>query len=364
MSSLVVPFIACSSLLLIACSSSSDESAPVGDSGAIDDAIAPGDDSAATETGTPGQDSGGDANLSETALDAPATETATACTTSVFVPNTTPCGLTNDGSHLYWSDINGGGILRMPLGGGAPQTLLAKSGGGTPVAVDGDSIYWVDGEGHVQKLPKAGAAAATAVATDTAGAEHLVLVDDTVFWTSPTANAIRSVAKSGGTPKTVTTVTSPSFLAAFDKTLYFVAAGGLKKVGIAGGDAVEVSSTAGIGSARHLFVDSTGIYLTSGSSLYRIPLAGGAATAIGAGPEISGGPSMCQGGGIGVRNGWAYWAAGVTSGVVLKVAIDKPGALPVYVATIPTSGGELVTGTGFVYFSTYGFPGAIYRACE
>jgi hypothetical protein len=56
-----------------------------------------------------------------------------------------------DGTYVYWTDLNGYAVMKVPIAGGSATTLAAAPGGPYGIVVDGTSVYWAEG-GAVKKL--------------------------------------------------------------------------------------------------------------------------------------------------------------------------------------------------------------------
>jgi hypothetical protein len=149
------------------------------------------------------------------------------------------------GDILYWLDASTAAVLRMPVAGGAPETLATARGFGvSAIAVDATNVYWPDGNqamgvfatpvgGGTTTTLAAGVNAPLGLALDATtlyfvleianpGAVVSVAVDDAnVYWAVPgnkENGAIMSVPKGGGTAVTVATGAWDPFALAADAT--------------------------------------------------------------------------------------------------------------------------------------------------
>lgn len=73
--------------------------------------------------------------------------------TGNFAPN----GLATDGTSVYWTDVDGGTVMKCAVAGcgGAPTTIASGQVEPVGIAVDGTSVYWADfTAGTILKAPK------------------------------------------------------------------------------------------------------------------------------------------------------------------------------------------------------------------
>jgi hypothetical protein len=49
-----------------------------------------------------------------------------------------------DATNAYWTDSNGGTVMKAALTGGAPVTLASGQGSPAYIAVDSTSVYWTN----------------------------------------------------------------------------------------------------------------------------------------------------------------------------------------------------------------------------
>jgi sugar lactone lactonase YvrE len=105
-----------------------------------------------------------------------------------------------DGTHLYWSEYDGGAVWRADLDGGNPFEISANEVHAGCLAIDGSHLYWVaagDGDaavsGSVRRWPLDGGAVETFVQL---GAELGIAVDDTsVYFSNTGGSQIYRIAK-------------------------------------------------------------------------------------------------------------------------------------------------------------------------
>lgn len=142
-----------------------------------------------------------------------------------------------DGSHLYWTDNTGeeeagpvGGLRRVPLGGGAVETLFASHALGA-VALDGTHAYVIYGgttkaswaDGALLRVPLGGGAVETLV-EKLNGANRVALDEESAYYTEAYAQAVRRVSKAGGSVTTlaVNVDGNPQDIAVDTRAVYWV----------------------------------------------------------------------------------------------------------------------------------------------
>jgi hypothetical protein len=221
-----------------------------------------------------------------------------------------------DSTSLYWSILQGGGIAKLPLGGGTPATLLA----GTVIsglAIDNGNLYGVttddsDGayENDLLRNPISGGSTVTlsrvpstrghpgAPPTSAYGG-GITLNAGTIYWEGMTAypddGAVGCHGGCIGAAYTMRALSTP----------------------LAGGAATTIASTGHSDTANtFMAVDASNLYFVDGQALVSVPLAGGAETTVASSPPV---------GGIVAFDGENfYWPAssgpGDSAGIVAKVA--------------------------------------------
>ncbi len=100
---------------------------------------------------------------------------------------------------VYW--IQDGNVMGLPLGGGAPVTVVGAHNASPPVAADGETVYWTDSFSNVLSSPLAGGAIVT-LASPGAVIWNLVVDETSVYWTTlwpncaaPNTNGLGTVMK-------------------------------------------------------------------------------------------------------------------------------------------------------------------------
>lgn len=180
---------------------------------------------------------------------------------------------------VYFTGNGSQSIYRMKKDGTEATKIAASS---TPwgIAVDKDAVYWVNN-------------------TFGAGADA-----------GASAGALFECKHSGGCGPNGTHLaeaSTPVDVAVFGNRLYFTESSGVSVTAYTKGGATQ--SIASVGSPFKLATDGTHVYYLSGaSSLYRVPVAGGTAEAVG------GAPGDLIGGGVFVGNGRVFWTSMSASG--------------------------------------------------
>jgi len=226
-----------------------------------------------------------------------------------------PAGIAVDATSAYWVTVAPGTVVKVPLAGGPPQTLVSGLDGALAIAVDKTSIYWTD------------------------------------------SNLAKKAALDGSSPATLVSGPFPTALA-LDGTSVYVAfsnfaptppmspcSGWLAKVPLAGGMPSTLAS--GLCTASSLAIDTTSVYfgpVASGVAIAKVPLGGGPNVSLASGP-----PPM----GISVDPASVYWTDYV-DGLVLRVALD--GGAPVTLISGQASPLDLKVDSSGVYWTNAADP--------
>ena len=172
----------------------------------------------------------------------------------VFTNDAVSSSAISDGTNLYVGRFKNGGIVRLPLAGGAPETVVA---GATvqELTLDpaGNRLFFIDTNGgSVDWIDKqATSGAATPIATGEVYPQSLSIgADDTAYWvdlgTFPTFQdgSVRK-ATVGGTSTTLVPAWANLRQTGFDGTnVYFTSGAGLYAVAAAGGTPMQLSAQA------------------------------------------------------------------------------------------------------------------------
>jgi len=203
-------------------------------------------------------------------------------------------GITVEGSNVYWvartDQGSGGAIKSVSVAGGTPMVVAAQSGAPSHIVADASYVYWGDlNGGGVMKAPLGGGAA-TMVAP-AASAFQIALGDTAIFWMD--LPGLMTAPKTGGAAMSLASgfiSLPPAGLAVNATTVYFSAGppnrAGISDVPIDGGAVSSIASThASIGGGP-IAIDATRVYWadTSGA-VYAAPQSGGMATLLAIGQD-------------------------------------------------------------------------------
>ena len=265
-----------------------------------------------------------------------------------------PAGLAVDALNLYVATYEVGPVYRVPLDGSAVTTLDPLSA--STIAIDATRVYTVSDGGQVIACAKTGCGGNYTVLASGQDEAWGIAVDDVnVYWSRQSAGAsIAMVPLAGGTPTTLVSTVSATSIVAAGGTVFFTgfvfgssddhahlmsvpAAGGtptviidgpesvssltadaqnlyflvgttLEKMPIAGGSPTTLATDAG---GFQLALDAANVYFAGASGIESVPIAGGPVTTIVAG----------QGGsGLAVDANSVYWTA-TLAGTVMKAAL-------------------------------------------
>lgn len=233
-----------------------------------------------------------------------------------------PWYLALDDAFVYWTDLNGGSIVRVDKAGlTAPIHLAYNQSAPFDVKVDERSVYWTNrGDGTIVRADKGdGGAQATLATLADAGPLEIALDDASVYWTVEGRDAspggvFRVDKQQGGTPIALCPQRgSPQGLALDGERVYWAdhAAGTIESADRnLGGAPIQIAN--GLDSPSRLAVDEAYVYWLCDTSdaVSRAPKkGGGGATRIATGTKVSIG-------GIAVDASNVYWAssgAGIVS---------------------------------------------------
>jgi len=270
-------------------------------------------------------------------------------TVTTLASGVNPAAMVIDSTSVYFSDLTGDTLLKVPIGGGNVTTLYTLSstnpnvpGRAGALAIQGDELYWVDGgSSRVVKLSTSGGTFTTLFTGSTTADYASIAVNATdAYWdfNSPSPiGAIKKVPLAGGTATTVATLTAePSVLTIDANNVYWVdgndqapdggePAGAVKQVPLSGGTVVTLAVGTGltdltVGDPVALAVDANNVYWVNYGNGYVIsaPIGGGTPTTLAS--PATGDESRYEPTAIAVDGTSVYWATtGNNSGSILKV---------------------------------------------
>jgi len=104
-----------------------------------------------------------------------------------------------DATGVYWTDLEGH-VQSVPLGGGAVATLAQGQARPWGIALDGSYVYWSNNQGGaIMRAPKDASGSPTAVATATSPGD-IGIYGANVYWIDQGPNVWMSAKDGGGTP--------------------------------------------------------------------------------------------------------------------------------------------------------------------
>ncbi len=203
-------------------------------------------------------------------------------------------GIANDGTSVYWADEYASKIQTANIASGVVQTLEPQPDAGvpdggaivtspTPVVVDANHIYWgnVGATASVYQANKDGSNPMALITGVNPSNGSWLAVDSTnVYYTVFNTGAVLSVPIGGGTVTTLSTGESqPGPIVSDSTALYWKVTGAIRKYPKAGGPATTLANCANLStvsagqcsSPNRLTVDATYVYWTDvGGALFRV----------------------------------------------------------------------------------------------
>jgi hypothetical protein len=184
-----------------------------------------------------------------------------------------PRGVAVDATSAYWTTQGPGlgptgAVMKVPIAGGSPTVLAAGLGyPGDAIALDAQGVYWTEGAasnatGFVMKVPVSGGASVTLAANQQQ--PGAIAVDATgVYWidagSSGGPGALMWLPSAGGDPVTVTSVQDPGWLAKVPTGTYWTTGSGVFTLPTAAG-AAPVELAASEGNAGGFAVNSQRVF--------------------------------------------------------------------------------------------------------
>jgi hypothetical protein len=200
---------------------------------------------------------------------------------------------------VYWTEVQGGKVMRVPISGGTPETIASNEPRPFKVAVDAQSIYWStlstadcpDGgltcaSGGTLKRAALDGSAPKTLASHIELPSSIVVDGTNVYWAAPGSNitngSIYKVKLEGGTPQALAShVWSLHDAIAISATnIYWIQNGQTDGGGaetlftmpIDGGTATPLAQVGG----RPLSADAMNLYFLDGARIMKLPMTGGA----------------------------------------------------------------------------------------
>lgn len=193
-----------------------------------------------------------------------------------------PYGIAVDSTDVYW--VDGTGVHKVGLDGGAVTTLASGSNGGS-IAIDATDVYWVAGswaQGDntiLNKTPKSGGTTIT-LEVEPSPISSIAVDSTEVYWIEE-SGTVNQASVTGGAVTTLASSSSAYDIAIDGSNVYFTISnypGALEKVPIGGGTVTVLAS--GLTYPGALVVDSTNLYWVDETTLKTMSLNGGAITVL------------------------------------------------------------------------------------
>ena len=112
-------------------------------------------------------------------------------------PTMAPASVAVDDTSVYWSERTAdqgpdgppgtGAVMKVPIGGGEPMTLVSGSNQPGAIVVDNTSVYWTGSDGSVMKTPLAGGTSTTLV-SDLVNMASIAVDSTSVYWVNYAAD--------------------------------------------------------------------------------------------------------------------------------------------------------------------------------
>lgn len=190
-----------------------------------------------------------------------------------------------------WGTQGNTGVWSIPVAGGTQSNTFSQPYGTASCVVDATSIYWLqlDTPAVIMKAPLAGGTPVTLVAPDADGGaneqvgdtvyQNLAVDGTSLYWGNIVDRTLRKVPKNGGAPVVLATSPGPgpASIATDGAHVYWFSAGpaALMKTPVGGGASVTLVSGASVASTQPgaanpiVTVDATSVYWFDSTTLYR-----------------------------------------------------------------------------------------------
>jgi len=157
--------------------------------------------------------------------------------------------------YLYTVDLTN--VVRIPVGGGAVETVAATSSAANQLELDATHVYWIDGQYQIMRAPLAGGTP-TPLGTVT-GASELAITSSRIFVTRFWEHDVWTLPLAGGAP-TVFAMNelNPTSIVADETSVYWYINGGwIRFAPVSGGTPATISDA---NQPAHIALDDTSAY--------------------------------------------------------------------------------------------------------
>ncbi len=190
-----------------------------------------------------------------------------------------PSGVAADGTHVYWTDLNEGTVMRAKIDGASVVTLASGQKTPTSLALSAGTLYWTNqgsvdpmtgivagkNDGSIVSLPAGGGTPVT-LASGLFDPWAITATAGGVYWTdlaggSATKGAVYAIGPRGSATVTLASGRyDPEFIAADPSNVYWteVYAGNVMRAPVGGGSMTTLA--AGQDSPSGVAVDETSVY--------------------------------------------------------------------------------------------------------
>jgi hypothetical protein len=175
-----------------------------------------------------------------------------------------PFALALDAMNIYATESNA--VIKVAKTGGVVTTLVTGVQTAYALAVDATSVYW--GEYYGSSIKKVGVNGGnvTTLASNQGNILAVALDANSVYWSQ--GGSINKVGINGGNVNTIVSETANAIVVDSTDVYYTLPNGGLKRVGLTGGTAIDLPGTTGAQGA--LAIDAVNVYYFDGGLLKKI----------------------------------------------------------------------------------------------
>lgn len=215
-----------------------------------------------------------------------------------------PIDVAVGGGYVYWTETGTattpGNVVRVPQGGGVPETVVSHDYGPYAIAADATMVYWgafatEGGISAVWSLPHVGGTPVV-LAAGQASVVDLALDATRACWSDSYAGNLMSVSLAGGDPVALAVGQGEIDRIAIDGTnAYWHAAVGeertVMKVPLAGGEPVVLATRQLVDHPRGIATDGASVYWTEhwyDGALVKVPVQGGEVVTVAAAQSYPG----------------------------------------------------------------------------